>query len=274
MKLMIAAGSMAMPPCDMPSMPCAIPCTICMPCCIPCCMLSIPPCGICMPPWGMPSMAPCGICMPPWGGMLGICQPCMASMPPVACCCCGMLPCCCCVGCELPGPMPCICCMPGMACMPPGFMGGICMPWSSASEPGGMLKGKGNMPWGIMPPPPGAIPAMPGCPMEGPIGCCGAPCGIGLLLPAPCPPSGPPVRSSLGTTSNKKSKMSVLAMAADTSLRCSVRRLFSSACLHAFKVSSKMNISHAFAKSTGASALIMRTSSSLFIIFFIRARGS
>eukprot|EP00983_Pelagomonas_calceolata_P055337 1144113-Pelagomonas_calceolata.AAC.2 len=81
-----------------------------------------------MPPWGMPSMAPCGICMPPWGGMLGICQPCMASMPPVACCCCGMLPCCCCVGCELPGPMPCICCMPGMACMPPGFMGGICMP--------------------------------------------------------------------------------------------------------------------------------------------------
>eukprot|EP00967_Tisochrysis_lutea_P021499 scaffold24406_cov17-Tisochrysis_lutea.AAC.4 len=39
--------------------------------------------------------------------------------------------------------------------------------------------------------------------------------------------------------------MSVLAMAADTSLRCSVRRLFSSACLHAFKVSSKMNISHA-----------------------------
>ena len=38
-------------------------------------------------------------------------------------------------------------------------------------------------------------------------------------------------------------------------------------------MTSRMNISQAFANSTGASALIIRTSSSLFIIRFIRARG-
>jgi hypothetical protein len=79
--------------------------------------------------------------------------------------------------------------------------------------------------------------------------------------------------------------MSVFVMAAAMSLRCSVRRLFSSACIHERSVSSKMNISQAckrdelnagkchphatvytFANNTGASALIMRTSSSDFII--------
>jgi hypothetical protein len=43
-------------------------------------------------------------------------------------------------------------------------------------------------------------------------------------------------------------------------------------CLH-LKVSSRMNISHAFAKRTGASAEIIRTSSSLFMILLIRAKG-
>ncbi len=39
------------------------------------------------------------------------------------------------------------------------------------------------------------------------------------------------------------------------------------------KVSSRMNISQALANSTGASAEIMRTSSSLFIILLMRAKG-
>lgn len=97
-------------------------------------------------------------------------------------------------------------------------------------------------------------------------------------------PSG---RSSRGTISTKKSNMSVFVMAAEMSLRCSVRRLHSSELCHARSVSSKINISQAYddgggatvavrhtaklhastlANKTGASALIMRTSSSDFMI--------
>ncbi|KAJ0899235.1 hypothetical protein HanRHA438_Chr08g0366121 [Helianthus annuus] len=55
---------------------------------------------------------------------------------------------------------------------------------------------------------------------------------------------------------------------------CNVRRLFSSAWSHERMVSSKMKSSHAFANNIGASADIMRTSSSAFMIFLIRANGS
>jgi hypothetical protein len=72
----------------------------------------------------------------------------------------------------------------------------------------------------------------------------------------------------------RKSKMSVLVIAAAMSLRCSVRRLFSSLWIHERSVNSRMNISHALANSTGASLLIIRTSSSLFMIFLMRASGS
>mmetsp|Transcript_18242 Transcript_18242/g.37755 ORF Transcript_18242/g.37755 Transcript_18242/m.37755 type:complete len:203 (-) Transcript_18242:8-616(-) len=93
-----------------------------------------------------------------------------------------------------------------------------------------------------------------------------------------CPPTGirtaSSLASSLGTMSSKKSKTSVLVMAAAMSFRCKVLRLLSSECIHDRSVSSKMKSSQAFAKSTGASALIIRTSSSDFIIFFILARGS
>ena len=68
--------------------------------------------------------------------------------------------------------------------------------------------------------------------------------------------------------------MSVLVMAAAMSLLRSVLRLLSCACTHARVVSSKINISHAFANNTGASLEIMRTSSSLFMIFLMRANGS
>ena len=59
--------------------------------------------------------------------------------------------------------------------------------------------------------------------------------------------------------STRKSKISVLRMAVCTSSFCSVRRLFCSEKHQLRSVSSRMNISHALAKSTGASALIMRT---------------
>uniref|UniRef100_A0A0E0QKN8 Uncharacterized protein n=1 Tax=Oryza rufipogon TaxID=4529 RepID=A0A0E0QKN8_ORYRU len=79
--------------------------------------------------------------------------------------------------------------------------------------------------------------------------------------------------SSRGTMSTRKSKTSVRAMAAAMSDFWSVRRLFSSACAQPRWVSSRMNISHALANTTGASAAIMRTSSSAFMIFLMRARG-
>ena len=62
-------------------------------------------------------------------------------------------------------------------------------------------------------------------------------------------------------------------MAVATSLRCSVRRLNSCAALHDRMVSSWMKNSQARANSTGASALIMRTSSSLFMIWAHSAAG-
>mmetsp|Transcript_15142 Transcript_15142/g.48293 ORF Transcript_15142/g.48293 Transcript_15142/m.48293 type:complete len:284 (+) Transcript_15142:191-1042(+) len=71
----------------------------------------------------------------------------------------------------------------------------------------------------------------------------------------------------------RKSNASVCRMAIWTSSLCSVLRLFFSAKHQARSVSSKMNISHALANRTGASALIMRTSSSLFMIRLMRARG-
>lgn len=68
--------------------------------------------------------------------------------------------------------------------------------------------------------------------------------------------------------------MSLFASAAAMSLRCSVRLLFSSACIQARMVSSVMNVSQALAKIIGASAEIIFTSGSAFITFLIRARGS
>lgn len=66
--------------------------------------------------------------------------------------------------------------------------------------------------------------------------------------------------------SSKKSQTSVRAIAVAMSPRCRVRRLCSSAAFHPRRVISKMKNSHALANITGASALIMRTSSSDFII--------
>nr|GMD60216.1 increased DNA methylation 2 isoform X1 [Ipomoea batatas] len=80
-------------------------------------------------------------------------------------------------------------------------------------------------------------------------------------------------KSSLGTMSTKKSKMSVLVMAAAMSFFWSVLLLFSSVWFHARNVNSRINISHARAKTTGASADIILTSSSAFIIFLILANG-
>lgn len=57
-------------------------------------------------------------------------------------------------------------------------------------------------------------------------------------------------------------------------LTWSVLRLLSSVCTQARSVNSWINISAALANSMGASALIIFTSSSSFIIFFIRASGS
>ncbi len=57
--------------------------------------------------------------------------------------------------------------------------------------------------------------------------------------------------------STRKSKMSPLVMAPAISFLWSVRRLFSSVWIHERRVNSRMNISHAFAKRTGASAAII-----------------
>ena len=57
-------------------------------------------------------------------------------------------------------------------------------------------------------------------------------------------------------------------------LTWSVLRLLSSVCTQARSVNSWINISAALANNMGASALIIFTSSSSFMIFFIRARGS
>ncbi|KAJ1386272.1 hypothetical protein SESBI_40925 [Sesbania bispinosa] len=68
--------------------------------------------------------------------------------------------------------------------------------------------------------------------------------------------------------------MSVRVIAAAISFFCRVRRLFSSAWSHDLIVSSRMKSSQALANRIGASAEIMRTSSSAFIIFLMRAKGS
>lgn len=60
--------------------------------------------------------------------------------------------------------------------------------------------------------------------------------------------------SSRGTISMRKSKVSERLMATATSFRCKVRLLHSSVCIHARRVSSKMNISQALAKTMGAYA--------------------
>jgi hypothetical protein len=104
--------------------------------------------------------------------------------------------------------------------------------------------------------------------------------------------------SSLGTMSIKKSNWSYLDMANAPSFRfektktnkCrrfssdnpttydkhtwSVRLLFSSVCTHARNVNSCMNSSAALANMIGASALIIFTSSSSFMIFLMRANGN
>ena len=68
--------------------------------------------------------------------------------------------------------------------------------------------------------------------------------------------------------------MSDFARADAMSDRCSVRRLFSSACIQARIVSSVMKMSHPLANRMGASADIILTSGSAFMTFLIRARGS
>ena len=80
----------------------------------------------------------------------------------------------------------------------------------------------------------------------------------------------------MGTISMRKSNSSLFCMALAMSFRWSVRRLCveCSAYAHARMLISRMNSSHALANSTGASALIMRTSSSDFMIFLMRASGS
>jgi hypothetical protein len=80
--------------------------------------------------------------------------------------------------------------------------------------------------------------------------------------------------SSRGTMSMRKSNISLLVSADAMSERCSVRRLFSSACIQARIVNSVMKMSHPFANNIGASADIILTSGSAFITFFIRANGS
>jgi len=83
--------------------------------------------------------------------------------------------------------------------------------------------------------------------------------------------------SSLGTVSARKSNISVVATASATSLRCSVRRLVASVCAQARMVRSSVKSSQALHSSSGASPLIItlpRTSSSPFMIFLMRARGS
>ena len=72
----------------------------------------------------------------------------------------------------------------------------------------------------------------------------------------------------------RKSNISDFASAQAMSDRCSVRRLFSSACIQARIVSSVMKISQPLAKSIGASAEIILTSGSAFMTFLMRASGS
>ena len=90
----------------------------------------------------------------------------------------------------------------------------------------------------------------------------------------PPPPVAANVDSSLGTISTKKSNMSVFVIALAMSFLCNVLLLFSSECIQLLSVNSKINISHAFANNTGASELIIRTSSSVFMIFLILASGN
>jgi hypothetical protein len=68
--------------------------------------------------------------------------------------------------------------------------------------------------------------------------------------------------------------MSDLASAEAMSDLWRVRRLFSSAWIHARIVSSVMKMSQPFANKIGASAEIILTSGSAFMTFLIRARGS
>lgn len=82
------------------------------------------------------------------------------------------------------------------------------------------------------------------------------------------------VASSRGTMSIKKSNISDLERAAAISERWRVRRLLSSAWIHARIVNSVIKISHPLANRIGASAEIIFTSGSAFITFFMRARGS
>lgn len=70
--------------------------------------------------------------------------------------------------------------------------------------------------------------------------------------------------SSRGTISTRKSKMSPLVMAPAISFLWRVRRLFSSVWIQERNVNSKINISHAFEKSTGASAAIICSSNSQY----------
>lgn len=80
--------------------------------------------------------------------------------------------------------------------------------------------------------------------------------------------------SSLGTISIRKSNVSHFDIASATSFFCKVLLLFSSVCIQALKVSSWIKSSAAFENKTGASALIIFTSSSNFMIFFILAKGN
>lgn len=68
--------------------------------------------------------------------------------------------------------------------------------------------------------------------------------------------------------------MSDFANAEAMSERWSVRRLFSSAWIHARIVNSVMKISQPLAKRMGASADIILTSGSAFMTFLMRASGS
>lgn len=72
----------------------------------------------------------------------------------------------------------------------------------------------------------------------------------------------------------RKSNMSDFASADAISDLCSVRRLFSSACIQARMVSSVMKMSQPLANRMGASAEIILTSGSAFMTFLMRARGS
>lgn len=68
--------------------------------------------------------------------------------------------------------------------------------------------------------------------------------------------------------------MSDLDRADAMSERWRVRRLFSSACIHARMVSSVIKMSQPLANRIGASAEIILTSGSAFMTFLMRASGS